>query len=165
MTGQSPPIEVRVATERDLDAVATIERALFADPWSRRSFGGLLGASNVVLLVAAAGEAVVGYAVVLLAAPESELANLAVTRLVQRRGVGRRLLAAGIAAACERGCGEMFLEVRASNAAAIALYESVGFRAVGRRSRYYAQPTEDAVLMRATLAGSPITADASAQAR
>ncbi len=142
---------IRTAEERDLDDVAAIERAVFNDPWSRRSFADLLDAAQVVFLVAVSDTAVLGYAVVLVASPESELANLAVARLVQGQGLGRRLLRAGIAAASERGCRQMFLEVRASNGAAIGLYQSAGFEALGRRRKYYARPEEDAVVMRANL--------------
>lgn len=146
-----PVVEIRRAAEGDLDQVAAIERSLFGDPWSRRSFANLLAAPHAEFLVAAAAEGVAGYAVALIAGPDADLANLAVTRLLQRRGVGRQLLTAVLARARERGCTAMFLEVRASNAAAIALYRSAGFSAVGRRARYYAEPAEDAVVMRAGL--------------
>ena len=70
---------------------------------------------------------------------------------MQHQGLGKRLLVEAVSAARERGCKEMFLEVRESNAAAIALYSGEGFTAVGRRVRYYARPIEDAVVMRAAL--------------
>lgn len=146
---------IRAAEERDLDDVAAIERSLFKDPWSRRSFDELVDSAQVTFLVAATEDGIVGYAVVLQSGLESELANLAVSQLVQRRGLGRRLLQAALKAAQARGSVEMFLEVRASNAGAIALYRSAGLSAVGRRARYYARPTEDAVIMRAPLSRSP----------
>jgi ribosomal-protein-alanine N-acetyltransferase len=141
-------VTIRPAEEGDLDDVAAIERAVFNDPWSRRSFVDLVGERQVVFLVAVDGKAVVGYAVVLLTPPESELANLAVSRLMQHQGLGRRLLNEAVSAARDRGSKEMFLEVRASNAAAIALYSAAGFTPVGRRVRYYARPVEDAIVMR-----------------
>ena len=144
-------VTIRPAEERDLDDVAAIERAVFNDPWSRRSFVDLVGERHVVFLVAVDGRAIVGYTIVLVTPPESELANLAVSRLMQHQGLGRRLLSEVVDAARERGCSEMFLEVRASNAAAIALYSAEGFTAVGRRVRYYARPIEDAIVMRAAL--------------
>jgi ribosomal-protein-alanine N-acetyltransferase len=79
------------------------------------------------------------------------VAILAVARLVQRQGLGRRLLHEALAAAGQRGCREMFLEVRASNDAAMRLYSSCGFEAVGRRVRYYVRPIEDAVVMKRAL--------------
>lgn len=144
-------VTIRVATDQDLDDIAAIERAVFADPWSRRSFADLIETRHVVFLVAVDESAVVGYAIVLVSGVESELANLAVTRLMQRQGLGARLLAKAIERARERGAREMFLEVRASNAAAIQLYSAAGFQAVGRRVRYYARPIEDAIVMKARL--------------
>ena len=144
-------VTIRPATENDLDDIAAIERAVFKDPWSRRSFADLVHVSNVLFLVASDNDAVVGYAVVLSSGVESELANLAVGRLMQQRGVGRRLLQEATTAARQRECREMFLEVRESNTSAISLYSSAGFQAVGRRARYYARPIEDAIVMRKAL--------------
>jgi ribosomal-protein-alanine N-acetyltransferase len=145
---QSAVLTIRPAQERDLDDVAAIERAVFNDPWSRRSFADLVNSRQVLFLVAADTTAVVGYAIALLTGIESELANLAVARLMQHQGLGRRLLGEALRAARDHGCREMFLEVRASNAAAISLYSSAGFEAVGRRVRYYARPIEDAIVMK-----------------
>lgn len=147
-------VQVRPATGADVDDIAAIERSVFGDPWSRRSFADLVASPRVVFLVAIEGETVAGYAVVILAGDEAELANLAVAREVQRTGIGRGLLAAASRAASGRGALRMFLEVRASNQPAISLYEGMAFRAVGRRVRYYARPVEDAIVMRADLAPS-----------
>lgn len=153
MAARARPVAltIRRAEDHDLDDVAAIERAVFNDPWSRRSFVDLVHAPRVAFLVATDARIVVGYAVVLMAGVESELANLAVGRLMQRQGVGKRLLRAALAAARQAGSEEIFLEVRASNTSAITLYSSEGFQAVGRRVRYYARPVEDAIVMRAAL--------------
>ena len=82
---------------------------------------------------------------------ECELANLAIARLLQRRGLGAQLLEEAMARARAKGCREMFLEVRESNTAGMHLYSSAGFQAVGRRARYYARPIEDAIVMKAAL--------------
>lgn len=147
----SAAVTIRLAHERDLDDVAAIERVVFNDPWSRRSFADLVNARQVVFLVAADANEVVGYAIVLIAGVESELANLGVARRMQHKGLGRRLLGVALSEARGRGCREMFLEVRASNAAAVRLYSSSGFEAMGRRVRYYARPIEDAIVMRVGL--------------
>jgi ribosomal-protein-alanine N-acetyltransferase len=153
MAARARPIAatIRPAKDGDLDDVAAIERSVFNDPWSRRSFVDLVDQRNVIFLVAVDGPAVAGYAIVLIAGGESELANLAVTRLMQKQRLGKRLLSEAVEAARERGSREMFLEVRESNAAAIALYTADGFKAVGRRVRYYARPIEDAIVMRKDL--------------
>jgi ribosomal-protein-alanine N-acetyltransferase len=148
---KSVEVTFRPAHEQDLDDIAAIERAVFNDPWSRRSFADLVNARRVLFLVAAEANTVVGYAIVLLSGVESELANLAVSRAMQNQGLGRRLLEQACFEARARGSEEMFLEVRASNAAAIHLYTSAGFEAVGRRVRYYARPIEDAIVMKAGL--------------
>ena len=144
-------VTIRAATDQDLDDVASIERAVFNDPWSRRSFADLVEQRHVIFLVAADENSVVGYAIVLVAGIESELANLAVARLMHRQGLGARLLAEATERARQRGAREMFLEVRASNTAGMKLYSTAGFQAVGRRVRYYARPIEDAIVMKAVL--------------
>ena len=151
-TRAQPAVLIRAARQGDLDDVAAIERSVFKDPWSRRSFVDLVDSRNVLFLVAEAeSQSVVGYAIVLVAGVESELANLAVSRLMQKQGLGRRLLTEAMDQARGRDAREMFLEVRESNAPAISLYETAGFEAVGRRARYYARPIEDAIVMRAVL--------------
>lgn len=145
----APAVTIRRATSEHVGAVAAIEAASFTQPWSRRSFFALVRASNVLFLVATdEGERVLGYAVVYVAADESELANLAVPAETRGTGVGRKLLQAAISAALERGARTMFLEVRESNAVAQALYRSAGFQDVARRKRYYEEPVEDALVMR-----------------
>jgi ribosomal-protein-alanine N-acetyltransferase len=106
-----------------------------------------------VSLVAADGAsgAVVGFAIAGLIPPEAELETIAVEAGSQRRGVGRRLLVAVVDAIKLAGARELWLEVRVSNTAAIQLYRQNGFEERGRRSHYYVDPVEDAVLMRLAL--------------
>lgn len=147
--GTALDLGIHVALPRDVDAVAAIEAASFTQPWSRRSFRALVEARNVIFLVATdAADRVQGYAVVYVAADQSELANLAVTRERRGEGYGRRLLVQCMAAARERGARTMFLEVRESNRSAQELYRSVGFHPVSRRRRYYEEPVEDALVLR-----------------
>jgi ribosomal-protein-alanine acetyltransferase len=147
-----PAITLRSATPDDVEAIVAIERSAFSDPWSARSFRELLGRPEVVFEVAEMAEyRVAGFAIVYLADFEGDLANLATTAAVRRQGVGRRLLRHVLATARVRGGRIIFLEVRASNAAARALYESEGFVEVGRRAKYYARPVEDALILRTEL--------------
>lgn len=96
-------------------------------------------------LVAVRDGKVVGFLIARQVAPgECEVLNLAVDPPQRRTGIARALLKRALA---DRP-GSWFLEVRASNAAAIQLYESIGFQAVGRRSNYYWDPSEDAIVMR-----------------
>jgi ribosomal-protein-alanine N-acetyltransferase len=139
---------VRPATPLDLDAIVRIERASFSEPWSHRSFAELIVARRVVFLVAVAEQEVVGYAVMLMAADEAELANLAVGAAARRRGVGRELLAAVLDRARSADIRSVFLEVRMGNLAAQSLYRSAGFQDIAHRRQYYRQPTEDALVMK-----------------
>jgi len=138
--------------KHDLDRVAELERELYPNPWRREHFAEFLALPPGFAWVGLdpAGE-VVGYALAWVAADESEIANLAVARSWQRRGVGSRLLGAALHEARSRGARRAWLEVRASNAAAQGLYAGHGFHVVGRRKSYYLSPREDALVMSADL--------------
>lgn len=143
-------VAVRSAGEADLVAVAGIERQSFGDPWSLDAFRSALRPGTSFVVADRAGE-VVGYAIAWSVVDEAELANIAVTPLARGQGIGARLLDAAIACAAGTGCTTMYLEVRESNARARALYASRGFEEVGRRRRYYRQPVEDALILRAAV--------------
>ena len=93
------------------------------------------------------GRSVVGFLIACLVTPQAELESNAVSEAVQRQGIGRRLIAALAEELKVAGVREVFLEVRASNVRALGFYRSLGWIESGRRSRYYADPEEDAVLM------------------
>jgi ribosomal-protein-alanine N-acetyltransferase len=131
-------------------AIQAIERAVFSDPWSARDFRDCV-ASGMPFLVAETADGLAGYVVAREAADEGEILNLAVAPAWHHRGVGRALVARVLATLVGRGATQVFLEVRASNVAARALYEGAGFREVGRRTRYYRRPVEDAVVLRAAI--------------
>lgn len=148
---RSVNIVLRPATGEDINSIAVIEQLAFSDPWSEASFAGLLSGPRVRLTVAEANYAVVGYSVLLLARPDADLANLAVAPAARGYGIGRKLLDGVVATARRSGVEHVYLEVRQSNARAIALYQSVGFRAFGVRKRYYREPVEDAHVLRLEL--------------
>ena len=141
---------IRTATSDDLSQVAAIERDSFGDPWPERSFGELLRSRAAIFLIATVADtkAVAGYVIALTVADQAEILNLAVARSDRRQGFGGELLDAGISAVEARGAREVFLEVRESNKAALGLYGSRGFAALARRSRYYRNPVEDALVLR-----------------
>ncbi|MFW6040015.1 MAG: ribosomal protein S18-alanine N-acetyltransferase [Gemmatimonadota bacterium] len=138
---------LRPMQEADLRHVLHIERRSFTIPWSDATFRGLLRRRSTALLVAEQAGEVVGYAVLWFAADEAELGDMAVLPEERRRGLGRRLLDGALTEATRRGAKRLYLEVRESNTAARSLYRRAGFEAVGRRSDYYSEPTEDAILM------------------
>lgn len=144
---------LRPADRADVATLATIERASFSDPWSVRSFEKLLDAAHArVTVVEGPTGTINGFTVVMLAADEAELANLAVAPAHRGEGLGRVLLATAIDQAREAGARTLYLEVRPSNGAARALYASAGFVEVGRRRRYYTAPSEDAIVLSLDLA-------------
>ncbi len=97
------------------------------------------------------GSALVGFLIAQHVGPEWELENIVVAPAARRRGIGRRLLNALLAAARASNSTVVFLEVRESNAVARSLYEKAGFVQAGRRRSYYASPSEDAILYRQNL--------------
>jgi ribosomal-protein-alanine N-acetyltransferase len=98
------------------------------------------------------GGMVVGFLVASMIPPQAELESIAVDPVFQRRGVARELFAALVEEIRSAQGTEVILEARASNFPALALYSALGFAEIGRRPRYYADPIEDAVLMRLRLA-------------
>jgi len=141
------PARVRAMMSGDLERVDELEHRLFADPWPRGSFLDALADPRAVCLVAERGGDVAGYLVATALPPSAELQNLGTAPEQQRAGVGRALVESLIDTCRARGLRELALEVRVSNAAAQALYRTLGFRLVGLRRGYYRRPEEDALLM------------------
>ena len=139
---------IRPATPADLDAIANIERQSFGDPWSLKSFTDSLSHHFVRMNVVEDESGVAGYSVVWVSGEECELANLAVDPARRGHGLGAILLDRLLQQAHGEGLMVIFLEVRASNTAAQRLYLSRGFHEVGRRSQYYKNPSEDALVLR-----------------
>lgn len=131
-----------------------------APHWSRQEYERILlsvPASLVLRLVfvAESNAQLVGFAVVRLVQGEdvAELETIVVDPKRRRLGIGARLLLCSKQSAVEAGANAMHLEVRSSNAAAIALYERYGFRRIGRRASYYFAPAEDALVFAIQLTG------------
>lgn len=138
-------------TIEHLPAVAALERVCFpADPWSEDLYRAALDNPAVAILLARGEDgALLGYAVLSTVLDEGNLDNIAVAPEARRNGIADALLSALTAFGREH-LSRLMLEVRASNAPAIALYEKHGFTAVGRRKHYYDAPREDAILMTLT---------------
>ncbi|WBU37715.1 ribosomal protein S18-alanine N-acetyltransferase [Homoserinibacter sp. YIM 151385] len=141
---------LRRAGTDDLDAIMAIEEATFPDDaWSRDSMERELAGEHGWYLVAVEGDAVIGYAGLL--APrgsgQADVQTIAVVPEARRGGLGRALMLALIGEARERRALEVFLEVRADNPGAQALYERLGFEQIAVRPRYY-RGVVDALIMR-----------------
>ncbi len=142
------PVSLRALRESDLNAVMAIEVRGYPFPWTRGIFVDCLRAGYPGLAMERDGQ-LIGYGVLSIAADEAHVLNICIDPLAQSRGLGRQLLRALVQLAADRGAQRVFLEVRPSNAPALALYHSEGFNEIGRRPRYYpaAQGREDAVVM------------------
>ena len=135
---------IRKAASADLEAMFDIEQACIADPWSMAAFESSFAANGALFLVAEAenGE-ICGFMTANAVLDEISIYNIAVKDGFRRLGIASALIS-------ELEKGEPYridLEVRESNASAIALYEKCGFEQVGMRKNFYAKPTENAVLM------------------
>lgn len=133
---------------KDLDAVAAIEAATFARPWSRASFEQEL-TRNVAAryLVAELDGQVVGYAGAWIILDESHVTNIAIEETFRGRGIGKQLTAGLMQYLSNLGAAYATLEVRVSNERAQNLYRSLGFVSIGKRKKYYEDNNEDAFLM------------------
>ena len=135
-----------------LEELEKLERLCFSRPWSRKMLAEELDNQCAAFLVAVEPETEqpVGYAGLLVVADEGYITNVAVFPEYRRRGVAAQLLSVFENFARGNHLAFLTLEVRPSNTAAIALYESFGFRQAGRRKNYYDLPKEDALILTKT---------------
>jgi ribosomal-protein-alanine N-acetyltransferase len=131
--------------EADIDAVTAIEQRAHPFPWTRGNFVDSLKAGHSAWVLREGGE-VIGYGLLMMTVEDAELLDITVAPECQRRGLGGMLLAHLFDVARSHGAVRMFLEVRAGNAAAQALYRLAEFAEIGRRRAYY-QGREDAIVM------------------
>ena len=128
--------------------IAELEKICFSDPWSERSIASELDNKLAFWLVAMEGENVAGYIGSQTVMDETDMMNVAVHPDFRRRGIAEALVNGLVDALKTQGSHCLTLEVRASNAPAIALYEKLGFSEIGRRKNYYRNPREDALILR-----------------
>jgi [ribosomal protein S18]-alanine N-acetyltransferase len=149
--------ELRVATPDDLDPLMSLETSTFgSDAWSVESMSAELGSPHTYYLAAidpSAPRGLAGYGGLLAPATsdEADIQTLAVAPNARRQGLGRRIMNALLEEARLRGVREVFLEVRADNPTARALYDSLGFEQIAVRAKYYQPDGVDAQIMRVTL--------------
>ncbi len=148
-------MKTRRAFATDLPRLLELERRIFPDPWSREMFLEQMAEGLVLVASLETRSPIFGYVAAVREYRRVHITNLAVERGERRRGSGRRLLDAVLDAGRRDGARSALLEVRASNAAAAALYTAAGFRPVGRRAGFYPRDLigarEDAVVYRLEL--------------
>ena len=128
--------------------VAELEKKCFSDPWSEKSIAGELDNKLAYWLVAVEGDFVAGYVGSQTVMGETDMMNIAVHPDYRRRGVAEALVNTLVLRLKAMDSHSLTLEVRSSNAPAIALYQKHGFSQVGLRKSYYRNPREDALILR-----------------
>lgn len=146
---------MRAMMQDDVDVVLAIEQAVQRFPWTRGNFIDALNSGYLCCVDETEEGGIRGYAILMPAADEAELLNIGVAAAQQRKGLGRAMLSEMLNLARARQLRRVFLEVRPSNVAAIALYRSAGFSKIGVRRGYYqnANGSEDALVMACELMG------------
>lgn len=153
MPASRQPFSIHRARRSDLDALVEMEMATYrGDRLTRTQFRRHIDSDTSAVLVASAGDTVLGNVVVFFrrGSHRARLYSLTVAATARGRGIGRSLLDAAEDAARKRHCTALALEVRTDNAAAITLYEARGYRRRDRRAAYYEDGT-DAVRYRKIL--------------
>ena len=144
---------LRVAGPGDLELIAGLEAEVFAeDPWTPYMIAEELSspASRYWIATDESGD-VVGYGGAKVGGDQADVMTIGVRAHARGQGIGATILDALLAWSREAGAREIFLDVRPSNESAIHLYETRGFVEIGRRPRYFRNPVEEAVEMRAPL--------------
>lgn len=138
---------IRKMESDDVAEASAIEAETFSMPWSAADFLEMIEADYAHYYVAELGGEIAGCCGVRDICGEGEITNVAVKAAHRQKGIGRKMLEYALAEAAERGIIACTLEVRCSNAPAIRLYESFGFRGEGVRPGFYERPKEDALIM------------------
>ncbi len=139
-------LHFRSMHEKDIFAVAAIERAVFSRPWTEQAFKMALQ-QDTLFVVATRGDTIIGYCGMYCSYGEGEITNVAIMPEEQRRGIGRKMMEYLLEQAQQRGIVKLILEVRISNVHAIGLYRDLGFHNCGIRRNFYEMPREDGMVM------------------
>jgi len=147
-------LAIRKLAASDVPAVSAIlHESPEAALWSSESLRQLASADPAAW-VAELNSVLVGFLIGRIVADEFEILNMAVSHAHRRSGIGSRLLESALKFSRTVGSARAYLEVRASNGPALALYKRHGFTECGRRAEYYRDPLEDALLLCLRLGGT-----------
>lgn len=151
-------MDIRRMKEEDLNQVLEIEQECFSEPWSANVYRQTLQNKNAFYLVAEESTSktnlsttyvphIIGICGMMNILGEADISNVAVDARFRKRGIAYAMLKELFQIGCNLKIQKYFLEVRASNRAAILLYEKCNFQKTGRRKSFYEKPTEDAIIM------------------
>ncbi|PLY16626.1 MAG: ribosomal-protein-alanine N-acetyltransferase [Sedimenticola sp.] len=149
---KDPLLKIRPMSESDVDAVMQVESRAYEFPWTPGIFRDCLRV-GYHCWVYSLDQQIIGFSVMSVAVGEAHILNICIAPEHQGHGLGRRLLERTLTLAKKQGADTAFLEVRASNRAALRLYETLGFNEIGLRPGYYPAKAgrEDAVLLALSL--------------
>ncbi len=140
-------LNIRKIVIEDAESLGQLAKELFTQPWSVKSFAALVQDPNSLFLVAEEDGCVVGGCGLTHILEEGDIHNVMVAAAYQGKGIATRMLTKLLEAGTQQGIREFTLEVRVSNAAAIRVYEKLGFVSEGVRPGFYEKPVEDAMIM------------------
>lgn len=144
--------EIRKISENDIEAVASMEAAVFPDPWSAKSIKDTYEQTTACILGAYQEGTLIGYVIFYYVLDEGEIARIAVSPSHRRQGVADQIFAGLLGFCAEKEIERILLDVRISNEPAIAFYRKSGFADDGIRKNFYDNPKEHALLMSASVA-------------
>lgn len=140
-------VQIRMMERKDVERISWLEEAAFSMPWSADAFLDMITKPDARYYVAELDGEVLGGCGVLMAAGEGNITNVVVDEKARNRGIATKMLQYLIEDGFLNGLSAFTLEVRVSNAAAIHVYEKLGFHSEGIRPNFYEKPTEDAIIM------------------
>lgn len=136
-------MKIRIATKDDIADILHIEQTCFSTPWTEQGIAESIDNTNTYLYIATIDGKTAGYMGVQIFSGEGYVTNVATLPEYRKQGVAKAL----ITEVLKHDMEFLTLEVRESNIPAINLYKSFGFTEVGKRPKFYRDPTEDALLM------------------
>lgn len=140
-------LTVRNMIESDLEAIASLENAVFSDAWTAKSLQDTYHQAQTFIVTAELDGKVAGYCIVYFVLDEGEIARVAVDNSCRRQGVGRSILEQVEKMCQAKGIIRLMLDVREGNDSARKFYQSLGFEEDGIRKNFYTLPEENAILM------------------
>lgn len=142
-------ITVRKARLEDAAGIYAVEQESFSVPWSLMSIQHELAHSDLTTYYVLEDDmgTIAGYAGLWHVVDEGQITNIALLKTYRRQGYGEHLLRVLMEDAWKNNCMNIFLEVRFSNIAALALYKKLGYKIISVRKQYYSKPVEDAYVM------------------